>query len=134
GIINKDVDIIASDHAPHLLEEKLKDVKNCPSGIPGIETLVPLTLNLVNKKLITLFDAVRILSENPAKIFNINNKIEEGNLANLTIVDLKKEGKINTELFKSKAKFSPFDKFLVKGFPIYTVVNGKLYDAIGKNI
>ncbi|CAB3288284.1 Dihydroorotase [Methanocaldococcus lauensis] len=134
GIVNKDVDIIASDHAPHLLEEKLKDVKNCPSGIPGIETLVPLTLNLVNKKLITIFDAVRILSENPAKIFNINNKIEEGNLANLTIVDLKKEGKINTELFKSKAKFSPFDKFLVKGFPIYTVVNGKLYDAIGKNI
>ncbi|XRO77582.1 dihydroorotase [Methanocaldococcus sp. 10A] len=134
GIINKDVDIIASDHAPHLLEDKLKDVKNCPSGIPGIETIVPLTLNLVNKKLISLFDAINMLSKNPAKIFNINNKIEEGNLANLTIIDLKKEGKIDAELFKSKAKFSPFDKWEVKGFPIYTVVNGVLYDALGKSI
>ena len=134
GIVDKDVDIIASDHAPHLLEDKLKDVKNCPSGIPGIETIVPLTLNLVNKNLITLFDAVRILSKNPAKIFGINNSIEEGNLANLTIIDLKKEGKINAELFKSKAKFSPFDKWEVKGFPIYTVVNGKVYDAMGRYI
>ncbi|ACV24961.1 amidohydrolase family protein [Methanocaldococcus fervens] len=132
GIVNEDVDIVASDHAPHLLEDKIKDVKNCPSGIPGVETIVPLTLNLVNKKLITLFDAVRVLSENPAKIFKINNKIEEGNLANLTIVDLKKEGKINAELFKSKAKFSPFDKWEIKGFPIYTVVNGKVYEAYGK--
>ncbi|AIJ05194.1 dihydroorotase [Methanocaldococcus bathoardescens] len=131
GIINKDIDIIASDHAPHLLEDKLKDVRNCPSGIPGIETIVPLTLNLVNKKLITLFDAVRVLSKNPAKIFDINNKIEEGNLTNLTIIDLKKEGKINAELFKSKAKFSPFDGWEVKGFPIYTVVNGTLYESYG---
>lgn len=131
GIVNKDVDIIASDHAPHLLEDKLKNVKNCPSGIPGIETIVPLTLNLVNKGLISLFDAIRVLSKNPAKIFNINNKIEEGNLANLTIIDLKKEGKINAELFKSKAKFSPFDGWEVKGFPIYTVINGTLYEAYG---
>ncbi|XRP96923.1 amidohydrolase family protein [Methanocaldococcus sp. 16A] len=132
GIINKDVDIIASDHAPHLLEEKLKDVKNCPSGIPGIETIVPLTLNLVNKGLITLFDAINMLSKNPAKIFDINNKIEEGNLANLTIIDLKKEGKIDADLFKSKAKFSPFDNWKTKGFPIYTVVNGVMHEAIGK--
>ncbi len=131
GIINKDVDIIASDHAPHLLEDKLKDVKNCPSGIPGIETILPLTLNLVNKNLISLFDVIRVLSENPAKIFHINNKIEEGNLANLTIVDLKKEGKIDAELFKSKAKFSPFNKWEVKGLPIYTVVNGYIYEAYG---
>ena len=77
---------------------------------------------------------IKVLSKNPAKIFGINNSIEEGNLANLTIIDLKKEGKINAELFKSKAKFSPFDKWEVKGFPIYTVVNGKVYDAMGRNI
>ncbi|MFU8652554.1 dihydroorotase [Methanotorris formicicus] len=134
GIVNKDVDIIATDHAPHTFEEKSKDPKNCPSGIPGIETFVPLVFNLVNKKLISLFDAVKMISENPGKIFNIDNEIKEGNFANLTIVDLKKEGKINAELFKSKAKFTPFEGWKVKGLPIYTVVNGTLFDAYGKII
>ena len=134
GIINKDVDIIATDHAPHTYEEKSKDPKNCPSGIPGIETMIPLILNLVNKGTIDLFKCVEILSENPAKVFNIVNEIREGNLANLTIIDLKKEWKINPELFKSKAKFTPFEGWKVKGLSIYTVVNGVLYNALGKII
>jgi len=129
GIIKGEVDIIASDHAPHTLEEKLRDVRHCPSGIPGIETIVPLTLNLVSKKIIDLTTAVKILSSNPANIFKIDNKIRENNFANLTIIDLKKEVKINAEMFKSKAKFSPFDGWRVKGVPIYTVVNGRLYET-----
>ncbi|AEF95940.1 dihydroorotase [Methanotorris igneus] len=134
GIVNKDVDIIATDHAPHIYEEKSNEPKNCPSGIPGIETFVPLVFNLVSKKLISLFDAAKMLSENPAKIFNIDNEIREGNLANLTIVDLDMEGEIRGDNFKSKAKFTPFEGWKVKGLPIYTVVNGSLYDAYGKII
>ncbi len=134
GINRGIVDIIASDHAPHLLEEKLKDVKNCPSGIPGIETLLPLTFNLYNKKLISIDRVISLISINPAKRFNINNNIIENNIANLTIVDIKKEGKINSDLFESKAKFSPFDGLKVKGFPIYTIVKGKLYESYGLKI
>ncbi|WP_048058064.1 dihydroorotase [Methanothermococcus okinawensis] len=131
GIINKKIDIIATDHAPHTYEEKIKSVENCPSGIPGIETLVPLTLNSVNKKIINIFDAIRLISENPSKIFNIDNEIREGNKANLTIIDLNKEYTIKGENFKSKAKFTPFEGWHVKGAPIYTIINGKIYDACG---
>ncbi|ENN96755.1 dihydroorotase PyrC [Methanocaldococcus villosus KIN24-T80] len=129
--LNDRVDIIASDHAPHLLEEKMKDVKNCPSGIPGLETLIPMTLNLVNSGYISLYTAAKLLSYNPSRIFNIDNGIREGNYANLTIVDIKKEGKIDVDLFKSKAKFSPFEGYKVRGFPIYTIVNGKFYESYG---
>ncbi|WP_423792459.1 dihydroorotase [Methanocaldococcus indicus] len=134
GINNGVVDIIASDHAPHLIEEKLKDVNECPSGIPGLETLVPLTINLANKNLISLEKAISLISLNPAKIFNIDNEIKEGNVANLTVIDIKKEGKINPELFESRAKFSPFEGLEVKGFPVYTVVNGELFEAYGCKI
>ncbi|WP_292460425.1 dihydroorotase [Methanothermococcus sp.] len=127
GIINKEIDVIATDHAPHTYEEKNNPVKSCPSGIPGIETLVPLTLDLVNKKIINIFDVVRLLSENPSKIFNIDNEIREGNKANLTIIDLNKEFTIKGENFKSKAKFTPFEGWCVMGAPIYTIINGKLY-------
>lgn len=130
GIINKEIDIIATDHAPHTYEEKNKPVENCPSGIPGIETLVPLTLDLVNKGIINIFDAVRVLSENPSKIFNIDNEIREGNKANLTIVDLNKEFTIKGENFKSKAKFTPFEGWHVSGVPIYTITNGNIYKSL----
>ena len=131
GIINKEIDVIATDHAPHTYEEKNNPVENCPSGIPGIETLVPLTLDLVNKGIINIFDAVRVLSENPSKIFNIDNEIREGNKANLTIVDLDREITIRGEDFKSKAKFTPFEGWCVRGAPIYTIINGEVYDACG---
>ena len=131
GIINKEIDIIATDHAPHTYEEKNNPVENCPSGIPGIETLVPLTLDLVNKGIINIFDAVRILSENPSKIFNIDNEIREGNKANLTIVDLNKEFTIKGEDFKSKAKFTPFEGWHVAGVPVYTIINGNIYKSLG---
>ena len=127
--LNDKIDVIASDHAPHLKEEKERDVKDCPSGIPGLETLIPLTLNLVNKNLISLERAIKLISLNPAKIFNINNKIEVNNEANLTILDVKKDITIKAEDFKSKAKFSPFDGWKVKGAPIYTIVNGTLYET-----
>jgi dihydroorotase len=131
GIVNKEIDIIATDHAPHTYEEKNNSVENCPSGIPGIETLVPLTLDLVNKGIINIFDAVRVLSENPSKIFNIDNEIREGNKANLTIVELDREIIIRGENFKSKAKFTPFEGWCVRGAPIYTIINGEVYDACG---
>ncbi|MBW9221209.1 dihydroorotase [Methanothermococcus sp. SCGC AD-155-M21] len=129
GLIDGSVDIIATDHAPHTYEEKNRDVRECPSGIPGIETFVPLTLNLVDRGILSIFDVVDLISNNPAKIFNIDNRIREGNTANLTIIDLKKEITIKGENFKSKSKFTPFENWKVKGVPIYTLVNGALYET-----
>ncbi|MBA2840212.1 dihydroorotase [Methanococcus maripaludis] len=127
GIIDGSVDIVATDHAPHVLNEKLNVVENCPSGIPGIETLVPLIMNLVNEGKISIFDAYRVLSKNPSEIFKINNKIEVGNSANMTVVDMGEEYRISGKDFKSKAKFTPFEGKTVKGKPFATLVNGKIY-------
>ncbi|MBA2862025.1 dihydroorotase [Methanococcus maripaludis] len=127
GIVDGIVNIVATDHAPHLIDEKLNSVENCPSGIPGIETMVPLIMNLVNEGKISIFDAYRVLSKNPSEIFKINNKIEVGNSANMSIIDMDKKYKISAKDFKSKAKFTPFEGKTVEGKPFATLVNGKIY-------
>jgi len=129
GLIDGSVDIVASDHAPHTYQEKCRDVRECPPGIPGVETLLPLMLNLVNKGVISLFRLVDLISTRPAKIFQIDNRLREGRAANLTVIDLKREVTIKGERFKSKSKFTPFENWRVKGVPIYTVVKGVLYET-----
>jgi len=122
------IDLIASDHAPHLIEEKNKDYWNAPSGMPGLETISLLLLNAVNKKLLTLNQFVSLLSFNPAKIFNFKNKglIAENFDADLTLIDLKKEIKIKNELLFTKCKWSAFNGLKLKGAIIKTIVNGTL--------
>ena len=93
GVKNKIIDVIGSDHAPHTLEEKNKKYPNSPSGMTGVQTLVPIMLNFVNQNKIGIHDFVRLTSSNPCKIFSIigKGKIEVGNDADFTIVDLKKK-------------------------------------------
>ena len=129
GLIDGSVDIVATDHAPHTYEEKSRDVKECPSGIPGVETFLPLMLNLVNKGVISLFRLVNLISNKPGEIFHIDNRLKEGKKANLTVIDLKREITIKGERFKSKSKFTPFENWKVKGVPVYTVVNGTFYET-----
>lgn len=133
-----EIDIIGTDHAPHSLEEKNKNIWDAPPGIPGLETTLKLLLTQVNNGQISIGDVKRLLCENPAKIFNIPNKgfIVEGMDADLVVVDLKKESVIDPEKFKSKSKYSPFEGFKVKGMPVMTLVRGKLvmeYENIFKN-
>jgi len=122
------IDIIGTDHAPHTIKEKNKDVWNAPPGIPGLETILPLMLTQLNQQRISLGDIKRLLCENPAKIFNIPHKgfIIEGMDADLVVVDLKKESVIDPNNFHSKAKYSPFEGFHVQGMPIMTLVRGKI--------
>jgi len=122
------LDIIGTDHAPHTIEEKEKNVWNAPPGIPGLETILPLLLTQLNQRKISVEDIKRLLCENPAKIFNIPHKgfIMEGMDADLVVVDLKKESVIDPDNFQSKAKYSPFEGFRVQGIPIMTLVRGKL--------
>ncbi|MDO5848163.1 MAG: dihydroorotase family protein [Methanobrevibacter sp.] len=119
--------IIGTDHAPHTLEEKNQGTWNSSPGIPNLETVVPLLLNEVNKGNIKLELIPKILSENAAKVFGLENKgeIAIGKDADFTAIDLNREGTINIEKFKTKAEYSPFDGFKYKGEPILTIVNGK---------
>jgi len=123
------IDIVASDHAPHAIEEKKVDsIWDAKSGIPGLETMLPLLLTQVNKGQLRIADIVRVSSEKPSQIFHLKNRgsIMKGNWADLTVVDLNQEYKIDSSKFFSKAKYSPFDGYKVKGKPIKTFVNGQL--------
>ena len=123
------IDIVASDHAPHTLEEKsgssIWDVK---TGIPGLETTLPLLLTEVYRGRLTLQSLVRLTSERPAEVFGITGRgrISEGGYADLVVVDMKRRFKIDSSSFLSKAKFSPFDGWEVRGKPVKTFVNGRL--------
>lgn len=123
------IDVIASDHAPHLVSEKTADSAwNVKPGIPGLETLLPLLLTKVNEGRLTIANLVKLTAERPAEIFRLHNEgfLKEGCNANLTVVDMKRREKIKSHEFYSKAKYSPFDGWSVKGMPIKTFVNGQL--------
>ena len=123
------IDAVASDHAPHMVEEKeAKSVWDVKTGIPGLETTLPLMLTQVNEGRLTISELVRVTSEKPAEIFNIKDRgsLSEGSSADLVVVDLNREYKIDSSKFHSKAKFSPFDGWKVKGKPTKTFVNGQL--------
>jgi len=127
-------DIIGTDHAPHTITEKEKNIWDAPPGIPGLETILPLLLTEINRGNFTFNELLRVLCKNPAYIFNIKNKgfIKEGMDADFVIVDMKKEGIINPEKFHSKAHYSPFDGFKVKGMPIMTILRGNIVMDQGK--
>ncbi|MCD6444546.1 dihydroorotase family protein [Candidatus Bathyarchaeota archaeon] len=128
GIKRGVVDCIATDHAPHTLEEKtVGTLWSLKTGFPGLETLLPLMLDCVNKGRLSLSELVRLTAHNPAKIFRIvdRGRIEVGYWADLTVVDLKKEAVIEPSSFKSKAKHSPFEGWRVRGVPQTVFVNGE---------
>ena len=134
AVKNNFVDVIGSDHAPHLKIDKDKKYPLSPSGMPGVQTLVPIMLDHVNRKKLTIEQFVRLVSENPAKIFNIKSKgfIKKGYEADLTIVDMDKVVKIDNDKIESKCKWSPFHGVKVKGFPVITIVNGEIKMKNGK--
>ena len=128
GIEEKIVDVIGSDHAPHTLEEKKKEYPNCPSGMTGVQTILPIMLDFVNKGKLGINDLVRLLCYNPAKIYNMKSKgeIKIGNDADFSIVDLKKEFTITNEWIASKSGWTPYNGLKITGLPVFTVVNGKI--------
>jgi len=119
--------IIGTDHAPHTLEDKTKGVWKSSPGIPNLETVVPLLLTEVNKGNLDFKLIPKIFSENAARVYGLDTKgkIDVGFDADLTIIDLKREGKFDIAEFKTKAEYSPFDGWEYKGMPIMTIVNGK---------
>ena len=134
AIKNNIVDVLGSDHAPHLKANKDKEYPNSPSGMPGVQTIFPVMIDHVNNGKLTLNQLINLMCENPCRIFGIKNKgfIKEGFDADLTIVDMKKEVTIKDEMIASKCGWTPFNNYKVKGFPVGTIVNGTLVMSDGK--
>ncbi len=129
-------DTIGSDHAPHLKVNKDKEYPNSPSGMPGVQTILPVMLNHVNEGKLTLNQLINYVCENPIKIFRIKNKgfIKEGYDADFTIVDMNRIIEIKNENIESKCKWSPFNGDKFKGTPVATIINGEIKMKDGKII
>ena len=122
------IDIIESDHAPHTIEEKQMPYENAPSGIPGMETMLPLFLDAYQHGLISLETIFNCSCANPARVFGIKNKglIEVGNDADFCIVNLKREYKVSGDSLFTKSGWSPFEGRTLKGYVEKTILRGTL--------
>ncbi|MEW6196114.1 MAG: dihydroorotase [Bacteroidota bacterium] len=129
GLKDGTIDCIASDHAPHSIEEKEMEFIYAPNGIIGLETTLGIALSdLVHKKHLTIEQLVEKLSINPRKVLNIPQVvIKEGEVANLTIFDPQQIWTVDIAKFKSKSKNSPFDKRLLTGKSIAVINKRKMY-------
>lgn len=120
------IDVVGSDHAPHTISEKKS--QKPPYGLPGVETTLPLLLNAVNQKKLTLKKVVELCCENPAKIANLKKKgyIKKGYDADLVIVDMNKKKKVENKNLKTKCGWSPYEGWVLKGWPVMSVCKGKI--------
>ncbi|GHT55810.1 dihydroorotase [Endomicrobiia bacterium] len=129
GLADGTIDCIATDHAPHIQEEKNREFDLAPFGIIGFETALSLILNeLVDKGVLSLSDAIAKMTLNPAKIFNLTARgsLEEGSIADITIIDQKYSYKFEEESIVSKSKNSPFVGRKFNGGAVMTIVAGNV--------
>ncbi len=126
GIVEGVADVLGSDHAPHTKEEKARLYPNSPSGMPGVQTLLPVMLNHVAQGRITLERLVDLTSHGAQRVFGIAGKgrMAKGWHADLTIVDLKARRTIRHEDTASRCGWTPFDGMEVQGWPMATIVRG----------
>ena len=138
GLLDGTVVVIGTDHAPHTREEKMfddpmGDIWKASPGWPGVETNVPLMLTQVNAGRLSLNQYVKVQAEGPARAWNLwprKGNLGRGADADVTIVDLAREGTINQDTLQSKV--TPFHGFRVKGMPVYTIVRGHVVMAQGR--
>jgi len=126
GLKDGTIDAIATDHAPHTAMDKDVDYPSAPNGIVGLETAVALTLSkLVHPNILPIDQAIAKLSTNPARILGIHGgSIQEGQDADLTILDLKRKSTVNSETFQSKARNTPFEGMELRGGAVMTIARG----------
>ncbi|MEJ8571693.1 dihydroorotase [Microbaculum marinum] len=127
GVDNGVADILGSDHAPHTLEEKAKAYPDSPSGMTGVQTLVPIMLDHVNAGRMSIERFVDMTSHGPARLFQIANKgrIAAGYDADFTIVDMRRSETISDGWIASRAGWTPYDGITVCGWPVGTIVRGR---------
>ena len=120
------IDIICSDHQPHNRDSKEAPFPATQAGISGLDTLLPLTLKLVEEKVFSLSQAIQCLSINPARLLKLERGLKIGNKAHLCIFDMHQRHYIDPEKFISKGKNSPFKNWEVGGKNTFTFFNGNL--------
>jgi dihydroorotase len=146
GLLDGSIDMLATDHSPHTLEEKGCDINgkmtksaiwDCISGFCGVETAAPLMLTQVNKGRMSLNHYVKVASENPAKVWQMYPKkgaIRLGSDGDVTVVDMEKKMKIDPNKLHSKNKPTPWGGWEVEGVPIYTIVRGHVQMRDGQPV
>ena len=128
GIAAGVVDVLGSDHAPHTREEKAKPYPDSPSGMPGVQTMLPLMLNHVNAGNLTLERLVDLLCAGPQRLFGIAGKgrIALGYDGDLTLVDMNAKKTITHAMMANKSGWTPFDGMEVTGWPMATIIRGNI--------
>ena len=127
GLKDGTIDIIATDHAPHDITDKQVEYQNACFGIVGLETALPLSLNLVDEKILSMSDTIRKLTATPAQIFNLDaGNLSIGKEADVLIFNPDIKYSIDVSKFHSKSKNSPFDGWKVKGKILHTLARGKV--------
>lgn len=128
GLKDGVIDCLATDHSPHTVEEKSVEYGKAPSGMPGVETLLPLLLNQVNAGNCSLEELAKWMCEKPALLYKMKGKgfLKTGFDGDITIVDLSKEKKVENGKLHNKSNWSAFNGRTLKGWPIQTIIGGKL--------
>jgi len=129
GLRDGTIDVIATDHAPHHRDEKLREFDKAPSGMSGLETALSLSLRLVHDGILTMAQLVEKMALNPARIMKLNKgTLHAGSEADVLVVDTGREWKVDSERFASKGKNTPFEGWVLKGMPAVTICRGKIYE------
>lgn len=127
GVRNGTVDVLASDHAPHPVEAKKKPWLECPSGMPGVQTLVPVMLDHVNAGRLSLGRLVDLMAAGPARVYGLVGKgrLAAGYDADFTLVDMKHRRTITNDWIVTPAGWTPYNGKTVTGWPMATIVRGR---------
>jgi dihydroorotase len=128
------VDVVGSDHAPHTLEEKLAEYPKTPSGMTGVQTLLPLLLDHAHAGRLSLERLADLVAAGPARVFGIAGKgqIAQGFDADLVLVDLARKQTITNASIRSRCGWTPFDGLEVTGWPVATVLRGRVVARDGE--
>jgi dihydroorotase len=116
------LDTIGSDHAPHAQEEKARPYGQAPSGIPGVETTLPLLLDACNQGRITLKQILRLMRERVQEIYRLEPNDD------CVLVDMNKKAVLDESILKTKCGWSPYARRQLQGWPVYTILKGKVYE------
>jgi dihydroorotase len=129
GLGDGTIDVIATDHAPHHRDEKMKEFDMAPFGISGLETALGLSLRLVGEDTLTMGQLIEKTALNPARILNIDKgTLRVGSGADVVVLDRNKEFKVEPERFISKGKNTPFKGWVLKGMSVVTICKGRVYE------
>jgi dihydroorotase len=129
GLQDGTIDVIATDHAPHHIDEKMREFDMAPFGISGLETALGLSMKLVHEGVLTLPQLIEKMTVNPSNILKIHGgTLREGDYADIAILDPQKKHTVDAGQFISKGKNTPFQGWELKGMPVMTIAGGKLYE------